>query len=305
MALFASISAAAQVIVSIRFGISNWKVDRLAALRGTRGYPCNNLHDMGLLERSYFRIERAIRFCHAAGWVGVQSLGLGLLDPEELVRLTVERFESSSYLNPDYITGSGLWLWEREALQRFFPSAGRILVGAAGAGREMIALHRAGYSVEGFECAHTLVEAGQAILRDEGCPGQLIWAPACAVPTLSGCFDGAIMGWSGYMYIPLREQRVELLRSFRGLLRSGAPLLLSFQTREHCERRSCWAARGANWIRKVRGAQPVLTGDHLDNGFKHWFNRDDAAGEMTEAGLRMAWYESDGYGWAIGVRPGV
>ena len=113
------------------------------------------------------------------------------------------------------------------------------------------------------------------------------------------------MGWSGYMYIPLRTQRVELLRSFRGMLRSGAPLLLSFQTREHCERRAYWSARGANWVRKVRRVQPVLTGDYLDNGFKHWFNRDDIAGEMAEAGLRMDCYESDGYGWAIGVRPDV
>jgi hypothetical protein len=226
---------------------------------------------MGLLERSYCRIERALRLCNAAGWVGIQSLGLGLLDPEELVRLTVERFESSSYLDPAYIR-SGLWLWEREALRRFFPTSGRILVGAAGAGREMLALHRTGYTVEGFECAHTLVDAGQAILRDEGCPGQLIWSPACTVPTMEGQFDGAIMGWSGYMYIPLRIQRVELLRTFRGLLRYGAPLLLSFQTREQCERRTYWSARCANWVRKIRGVQPVLTGDYLDNGFKHWFN---------------------------------
>ena len=257
---------------------------------------------MGLLESSYFRIERAIRYCHAAGWVGVQSLGLGFLDPEQLVRLTVRRFESSTYVVPDYNTGSGLWMWEREALRRFFPAQGRILVGAAGAGREMIALHRAGYAVEGFECAHTLAEAGQRILRDEGCSGPLIWAPACIVPTIAGHFDGAIMGWSGYMYVPTRRQRVELLRGFRKLLRSGAPLLLSFQTREHLERRFHWSARGANWIRKVRGAQPVLTGDHLDNGFKHWFNYEDIAGDMAEAELRMVCYENDGYGWAIGIR---
>src|ERR1700687_1045137 len=99
-----------------------------------------------------------MRFCLAVGWAGVQSLGLGLLDQEELVRLTVQRFESSTYLEPAYNAGSGLWLWEREALRRFFPPGGRILVGAAGSGREMIALHRAGYFVQGFECARSLVE---------------------------------------------------------------------------------------------------------------------------------------------------
>ncbi len=256
---------------------------------------------MWLLERVYPRIERGIRFCTAVGWAGVQALGLGLLDADELVRLTVQRFESSTYRDPAYNLEAGLWLWEREALQRFFPPTGRILVGAAGAGREMIALHRLGYAVEGFECAHTLAEAGQGILRDAGCPAPLIWAPAGTVPDLKGPFDGAIMGWSGYMYIPLRSQRVKLLQDFRRLLRCRGPLLVSFQTREQYERRMVWSARGANWIRKLRGVPPVAAGDQLDNGFKHWFSRDDIAGEMSEGGLHLEWYGVDGYGWAVGT----
>jgi hypothetical protein len=240
--------------------------------------------------------------CHAAGWAGVQAVGLGLLDPDELVRSTVQRFESSTYGEPAYNTASGLWLWEREAIRRFFPPAGRLVVGAAGSGREMIALERAGYSVDGFECAHTLVKAGQTILRDANCQGRLLWAPAGTVPALDGPYDGAIMGWSGYMYIPLRAQRVKLLRDLRGLLRPGAALLISFETRERCERRMYWSARGANWIRKIRGVKPVAVGDRVDNGFKHWFNRDDIAAEMAEAGLRMEIYSTDGYGWAVGSR---
>lgn len=256
---------------------------------------------MGLLERLYPRIERTVRWCGGAGWVAAQAVGLGLLDADELVRLTVQRFESSSYGVPAYNVSSGLWLWERQALQRFFPPRGRILVGAAGSGREMIALHRAGYSVEGFECARSLVESGKVILRDVGCAGELLWAPAGTVPSMQGGFDGAIMGWSGYMYIPRREQRVRLLRDFRDLLVTGAPLLISFETREYCEQRMHWSARAANWIRKARGAEPVAVGDRLDLGFKHWFNRDDIAGEMHDAGLNMAGYGVDGYGWAVGT----
>ncbi len=271
-------------------------------LHSQRRRPCNNRKDMHLLEKVYPRIERGVRLCHAAAWTGAQALGLGLLDADELVRLTVQRFESSTYLDPAYNLEAGLWLWEREAVQRFFPPTGRILVGAAGSGREMIALHRMGYTVQGFDCAHTLAEAGQRLLRDAGCSAPLTWAPPGTVPELKGPFDGAIMGWSGYMYIPLRSQRVQLLQDFRGLLRCGGPLLVSFQTREHYERRMVWSARGANWIRKLRGVPPVTTGDRLDNGFKHWFNRDDIEGEMAEAGLRMEWYGADGYGWAVGTR---
>jgi hypothetical protein len=254
---------------------------------------------MGLLESCYPRIERAVRFCGAVGWVGAQALGLGLLDGNELERLTVQRFEFSSYTDPAY-ANSGLWLWEREALQRFFPRTGRILVGAAGAGREMIALERAGYAVQGFECAQSLVECGGALLRESGCHGELICAPSGTVPFLQGPFDAAIMGWSGYMYIPLRAQRVKLLRDFRSLLVDRGPLLISFETREACERRMRWSAQAANWIRKVRRAEPVSVGDRLDLGFKHWFNREDVASEMAEAGFELEWYSIDGYGWAVG-----
>ena len=111
------------------------------------------------------------------------------------------------------------------------------------------------------------------------------------------------MGWSGYMYIPQRAQRIQLLRDFRNLLRPGAPLLLSFQTRELIERRMYWSARVGNWIRKVRGAEPVSPGDCLEHGFKHWFNRADIDAEMTEAGLRLEFYSTEGYGWAVGTRP--
>ena len=258
---------------------------------------------MGLLEKSYPKIERAVRFCHSVSWAAAQSFGLGLLDAQELDRITVARFESSNYMKP-VITKAGLWLWEREAINRFFPKTGRILVGAAGAGREMIALHREGYTVVGFECARTLVEAGQTVLRDSGCPGLLLLAPAGAVPSLEGTFDGAIMGWSGYMYIPIRAQRVKLLIDFRALLRPGAPLLVSFETREQCERRMQWSARGANWIRRIRGVDPVIVGDRLDRGFKHWFNRVDVLSEMADAGLDMELYSTDGYGWAVGRRSG-
>ncbi len=261
------------------------------------------LSNVGILERSYFPIERAIRFCHAVSWAGVQALGLGLLDTEELDRLTLRRFEASTYRDPAYNRDSGLWMWERQAISLFFPAAGRILVGAAGSGREMIALHRAGFQVIGFECAKALVEAGQPILRDTGCPGPLIWAPPGTVPSLAGPFDAAIMGWSGYMYIPQRAQRVKLLRDFRALLRPDSPILLSFQTREHCERRMHWSSRGANILRKLRGAPSTAPGDLLDLGFKHWFNRSDIEGEMADAGLRLECYGVDGYGWAVGRRP--
>ena len=63
---------------------------------------------MGLLEASYHRTERAIRFGHAVCWAAAQAVGLGLLEPTELVKLTLERFENSSYFDPSYNETAGL-----------------------------------------------------------------------------------------------------------------------------------------------------------------------------------------------------
>lgn len=257
---------------------------------------------MGVFEAAYPRVERAVRWCFGAGWSGVQAVGLGVLDLDEVMHRAVKRFGVPTYSDAAYVANSGLWKWEQEAIGRHFPASGRLLVGAAGAGREMVALTRAGYAVEGFECCRPLVDAGQAILRAAGCKGHLVLAEAGRVADIAGPFDGAIMGWSGYMYIPGREKRIALLRGFRAVLRPGAPLLVSFQTREGCERRMQWSARGANWIRTVRRAAPVEVGDRLDNGFKHWFDQGDLESEMREAGLEFEQYSSQWYGWSVGRR---
>src|SRR5262245_8090759 len=129
-----------------------------------------------MLVKVYFKIERLIRLGHAFGEAMIQAVVLGLLDAPDLERITVSRFEGSRYAEPSVIE-AGLQWWERDAIQQFFPPEGRVVVGAAGAGREVLALHKRGYEVDGFECARTLVETGQEQLRRAGVAGRFEWAP--------------------------------------------------------------------------------------------------------------------------------
>ena len=54
----------------------------------------------------------------------------------------------------------GLFAWEREALAHpAFPRGGRLLLGGAGGGRELVALAAMGYTVDAFEPAGALLAA--------------------------------------------------------------------------------------------------------------------------------------------------
>jgi len=71
----------------------------------------------------------------------IQGTALALFDNDGLDRLTERRYLRShaSYENRQYVE-SGLFVWEQQAVDTYFSKGGRVLVAAAGAGREMIAL---------------------------------------------------------------------------------------------------------------------------------------------------------------------
>jgi len=256
-----------------------------------------------LLARCYFQAEKALARASAGLWIAAQAVGMGLLDADDLERITVSRL-LGYYDDPAYVR-SGLFRWEREALERHFPEQGRILVGAAGAGREMMALHKAGYDVDGFDCSAALVEAGRKLLGEAGWTGRFNCVPPSTVPEWEGPYEAAIIGFSGYMYIPGRERRKRLLQGFWRILAPDAPLLVSFQVSPGMSRQMRWAAKGANLIRRLRSVDPVEMGDLFQGGFKHRFDVSQIRGEFAEVGFSLAQFSEYGYGWAVGFKDAV
>jgi 2-polyprenyl-3-methyl-5-hydroxy-6-metoxy-1,4-benzoquinol methylase len=251
----------------------------------------------------YFFLERAILLLHNASAAAIQGVGLGLMNHDRLERLTEHRYRSAvspgSYAESGYLD-SGLFLWERHAIQRHFPPGGRILVASAGAGREMIALANAGFRVNGFDCSAPLVQAGQKALRERNIEARLDYAAPSTVPPLQEHYDAVLVGFSGYMYIAGKERRIAFLKALCRLLEPGAPLMISFTEGSHGRRRD-WTARIGTAIRRLRGADPVEEGDCLKDGFQHHFVQKQIRAEMNEAGLEPIYYSGGtSYGHAIG-----
>jgi len=250
----------------------------------------------------YFFLERLILFIHNGLTALIQGLSLGLLSNEVLERLTERRYltQSAPYSEESYLN-SGLFLWEREAIRRYFPPGGRILVAAAGAGREMIALADSGFLVDGFDCCAPLVESGQNALRKHHIDAKLIYAPSSTVPACGGHYDAVLVGFSGYMYIPGRARRIRFLRDLRDFLDAGAPVMVSF-TEGSPGRLRVWTARIGGTIRRIRRAEPVEEGDWLEAGFQHHFVRQQILSEMNEAGIELIYFSGGTcYGHAVGL----
>ncbi len=157
-----------------------------------------------------------------------QGLWLGLLSRAELQRITTRHYmEQRRYQNPDYNL-SGFFPWEEAAFSQYFGQCRSVLVGAAGGGREVMALLRAGIEVEAFECSASLLESAQRAVVNQGFSAHVELSRPDEVPEQLGEHDGFLMGLGAYMHIAGRDARVEFLKRVRQHVRTGGPILVSF-----------------------------------------------------------------------------
>ena len=193
----------------------------------------------------------------------------------------------------------GLSDWERAAIEDHFPSSGRIVVTGAGGGREVLGLLGRGYDAVGYEPHPRLVQAGSALLERRGHGQRLFVSRRDAFPAEVGACDAVVVGWGSYALMSGRHRRVEFLRGARASLPAGAPLLVSFFTRDGGERLLTTVSRTANVVRRVRRAEPTDVGDALSPNFVHLFAEEELTNELKAAGFVVQEYRRHPYGHAV------
>jgi hypothetical protein len=261
---------------------------------------------MSALARSILRGESLLRRfalplhpVWSGVWLGVlRRRGFHLLD-----RTCFER--RPAYRSAEHNL-NGLMPWEETAFRAYFGGRTRIGIVGVGGGREVLALWRMGLQPEGFECNPILVRAAASLLDAEGCPFRVHHLPRDAAPSAVGPYDAAVIGWGAYGLVQGRAARILLLRGMRELIPEGAPLLLSFLTREHDEARARRVARIAGALRRISGGPPLELGDDLLPVFVHRFTREEMEAELDAGGFRLTRFERQGLGprdagWAVGL----
>lgn len=234
--------------------------------------------------RGFRRIGRALRPVPAVG----RAVALGTLRADDFHAFNRRWYaaQPARYGHPDYVA-SGWFAWEAEAVERWFPRTGRVLVAAAGAGREMLALHRQGYAVEGFDPSAELRACSIEPFARAGLHAVVAPSEPDRCGPAVGPFDAVVVGWSAYGFIPTRARRVAFLSELAGVVQAGAPLLVSIWGRRPASRRYAVVLGAANGLRRLRRDVPLAPGDDLEPYFVHRFTRDELAAELRAAGFTV------------------
>lgn len=232
-----------------------------------------------------------------------EGIWLGCLSADDLNAITAKHFDESRYFASSEHNLSGFFSWEPPLLDRYFQPGSRILVAAAGAGREILALRKAGFDAEGFECSLPLVRAGETIFDQLGETKYVTHCPPDSVPAGPAAYDGIVVGWSAYTHIPTKVRRITFLRALRQRALPNSPLLISFFTQQtpSYDVIACRTAVLSRFF--LRGNKKLSRGDHLEwSRYVHRFTRDEVEAELRAAGFRVAHYrEESGDGQAVGV----
>jgi len=232
--------------------------------------------------------------------------------------LTIALYDRRTAYLPQSRQYDGLHEWEVRFLRNpHFPHRGRILLGAAGGGRELRALTRLGYEVDAFEPAPALLAGARTVISApgrgrvelgsyrtfvEGARGE---GPLAEM--LRGArYDAVVLGWGSFSHVYAREERRAVLTAMRALCPEG-PLVLSFDTtpREKREPRS----RATRFlreqvlprVRKARGEreplEPLAFWPGI--GFLVAFDRARIEQEAHDAGYRVEAFAIEPYGHAL------
>jgi SAM-dependent methyltransferase len=237
-------------------------------------------------------IMQLVRACHTGFWLGV----LGRKNLHWVDQVYYDR--QGMYRDPSF-NQRGLWPWEQRVLDQFFSGRRTLLVAAAGGGREVLALRRAGFDVRGFECNSNLAAFANRMLGESGLEGDIEEAPRDHCPVDSRTYDGAIVGWGAYMLIQGRARRLTFLGEIGARLEPGGVVLLSFFDRPERSRRFATTAALTNAIRWLLRRDRVEVGDVLNPNYVHCFTQAEIRDEVDAVGFDLIFYSPKEYAHAV------
>jgi hypothetical protein len=244
----------------------------------------------------------AVEACFIGLWMGVLSREeLHAVDEDYYTSTRAKNPGEPNYYSTEY-NRRGLWDFEKKMLDDYFKDCKSLLVIAAGGGREVLALQRLGYQVDGFESHPGLVHTANELLQTEGEGSVVHLIPRDSGPNTGTAYDGILVGWGAYMLVQGRKRRIALLRQLRSQTNEECPILLSFYVRHNeASRAYSVGVLVANAIRRALGREPAEVGDWLVPYYVHYLTHLEVANELSEGGFKMVHFSSEGYGHAVGI----
>ncbi len=251
---------------------------------------------------------------------GCREFRIGLmcqaLDTDEQSAISIEAYHES--LSPRTATG-GLFDWEESWFAREMPgpeTQPRILVAAAGAGREARALELQGYRLCVMEPAPDPLDQCRQHLGDDSLIVGASFSELCdavidgddnPAATLVMQYDAILLGWGSLTHVLSEQDRIRLMQCCDSL--TNGPILASFFMDSHAvprQQRGIMVSMGrglGKLIRRVRGLGPAEPVEFTDwGGFLRHFTPMELDVLAASVGRVVRWQQEGGFPHATLVR---
>lgn len=226
---------------------------------------------------------------------------LGVLSREVLQRVDQSYYDNEKMYHDEQYNQSGLSHWEKACVEKYFPGKKSILLIGAGGGREVLALNRMGFEVDGYECNPCLVQYANEFFAKESISARVRMINRDHGPKTSKQYEGIVVGWGAYMLIQGRKHRISFLKELRKNCLPDSPLLLSFFPRRKNTLHFILIPGIGNIFRWLMGKEFIEIGDDAVPDYVHYFTEQEIASELAEAGFQMDFYSTLEYGHAVGI----
>ena len=237
----------------------------------------------GCMERINHFNQRVINFFHAVQtgfWLGV--MGEKSLDySDELIYNSTKKYRDDAY------NLSGLYDWEKPMIQKHFLKAKTIMVIAAGGGREVVALSKMGFEVDGYECNTQLVGYGNDLLHRNGIKSEIRYLPRNTVPDVIRKYDGIIVGWGAYSFMTGSKTRLAFLTDLYPFLNKDASVMISFLYTKKRTRSDKIIKGVSNFFRFFTSREKTEAGDRLIPDYMHYFTEEEIKAELTQCNYKV------------------
>jgi hypothetical protein len=263
------------------------------------------------------RVSRGLNRIDRSQQILRDELLFAFLPPSDRRELTFDAYASTNAYSPggDFFS-QGLFPWEVALLDDpRMPRAGRVLLAAAGGGRELDALLKRGYDVFAFEPVPALVEQAQHVARARGAGASVVQASYADLVTrargehgpldrLEGAFDFCLLGWGSLSHLTELSEMLDVLEALRTLA-PHAPVITSFFLRASGVAPSAGGARRLRLLLRrvlaVVGGRPVQPGlqFYLDAGFVRPLLREELYDLCERAGYEVAYFTELDYPHAL------
>lgn len=253
----------------------------------------------GLRRNFLWYLLQPVYFFHNY-WMG---FFLGVFNRNDLNEIDDRTYRKrNKYLSNNY--NKIIHKWEEDAIHRFFPKPGLVLVTAVGAGREAYSLNKFGYEVHAYESNEKLRAFGNEFFKSEGLPIVIQPINRNSFPQNGQNYDAIIFGWGGYTHVKGSHVRIELLKDAWNLLKPDGVILISFWSwKFYIERfkqlNLSRIHKVGNWTAKLFVNEKVEFGDVLTPEYTRFFKDDEIEAELNAAGFELLLFDDSQYGNAV------